>query len=208
MTTRSLQLAVAVLLSTVLPAEAHPHVFVTTETIVLYDNGTFVGLRHKWVFDELYSATAIEGLDKNNDGKYDRGELAELAKADIEGLKESGFFTVPRLAGEKLQIGDASDYWLEHNDGILSLHFTTPFVRPVLADAKGLTFTISDPEFYIAFEFAKTDPVRFNTGAPATCKAKIEAHEADQSLTDALQRQFGAFAVTTAMVASVSCDTP
>ena len=70
------------------PAQAHPHVFVTTETTVLYENGTIVGLRHKWIFDELYSANAVEGLDKNKDGKYDREELAELAKADIEGLHE------------------------------------------------------------------------------------------------------------------------
>ena len=80
------------------PAQAHPHVWITTQTTVLYDNGTFVGLRHKWIFDELYSATAVEGLDKNGDGKYDRDELAELAKADVEGLHEFVLFYL-RLSG-------------------------------------------------------------------------------------------------------------
>src|SRR5262249_44264450 len=98
--------------------------------------------------------------------------------------------------------------WLEHRDGVLSLNFTLPFERPVLAEAKELTFSISDPEFYIAFEFAKNNPVKFSDGAPGTCKATIRQQEADQSLSEALQRQFGAFAVTTSTVAAVDCDMP
>ena len=201
-------LATGFVLATSLPARAHPHVFVTTETTVLYENGTIVGLRHNWIFDELYSANAVEGLDKNKDGKYDREELAELAKADIEGLHESSYFTSPALAGERIKLEAARDYWLEYNDGILSLHFTVPFARPVLAEAKGLTFTISDPDFFIAFEFAKNDPITFSKGAPGSCKSSIREQEADQSLADALQRQFGAFAVTSTRTATIECDTP
>jgi ABC-type uncharacterized transport system substrate-binding protein len=206
--TRALQLAIAALLCSGVSAHAHPHVWVTTETTVLYENGAFVGLRHKWSFDELYSVSAVEELSKSKDGKYGRDELAEMAKADIEGLKETGYFTDPRLAGQRVQMGEARDYWLEYRDGILALYFTIPFERPVPTDAKGLTFTVSDPEFFIAFEFAKVDPVRFSDAAPASCKASIESHEADKSVADALQKQFGAFAVTTSMVAAVTCDRP
>jgi ABC-type uncharacterized transport system substrate-binding protein len=204
----ALFMAVLPLTFDTLPARAHPHVWVTTETTVLYDNGTFVGLRHKWTFDDLYSAMAVEGLDKNGDGKYDREELAELAKADIEGLHVSNYFTVSALAREHLKFGAARDYWLEHTDGVLSLHFTIPFESPVLVDAKGLTFSISDPEFYIAFEFAKDSPVKFSGGAPPTCKASIHEQEVDQALSKSLQRQFGAFAVTTTTMAVIDCDMP
>ena len=40
---------------------------------------------------------AIEGLDKNGDGKYDRQELSELAQVNIDGLKEFNYFTVAKL---------------------------------------------------------------------------------------------------------------
>ena len=76
-------------------AAAHPHVYITFETTVLYDKGTFAGVRHKWTFDEFYTTMAIEGLDKNKDGVYDREELAELAKVNIEGLKDFAYFTFP-----------------------------------------------------------------------------------------------------------------
>lgn len=177
---------------------------------MLYDNGTFVGLRHKWTFDEFYTAMAIEGLDKNNDGAYDRGELAELAKVNIEGLRETAYFTFPALAGQQIKVADARDYWLEHKDGILSLHFTVPFAQPVLAKAKGLTFSIYDPSYFIAFELAKTDPVRLSGRSPASCNIKVvvQDHEGARSLGEALQRQFGAFAVASSKSVSVDCGDP
>ncbi len=97
-------------------ALAHPHVWITTETTVLYDNGTIVGLRQKWSFDEFYTSMALQGLDANNDGVYDRSELAELAKVNMDGLKEFDYFTVVKLATEKLKLDAPKDYWLEHTD--------------------------------------------------------------------------------------------
>lgn len=97
-------------------AKAHPHVWVTTETTVLYENGTIVGLRQKWSFDDFYTAMALQGLDTNNDGVYDRSELAELAKVNMEGLKEFDYFTTAKLATEQLKFEAPKDFWLEHAD--------------------------------------------------------------------------------------------
>src|SRR6185503_7410802 len=112
------------------PAAAHPHVWITVETTLMYDKGGFSGLHHKWTFDQYYTAMAIEGLDKNKDGKYDREELAELAKVNIDGLKEFAYFTYPVAGGQEVKVGEARDYWLEHKDGGLSLIFTLPFANP------------------------------------------------------------------------------
>ena len=89
----AVMLAAGLLAAFTAGAAAHPHVWITVETTVLYDKGAFTGLQHKWTFDEFYTAMAIEGLDKNKDGIYDREELSELAKVNIEGLKEIGYFT-------------------------------------------------------------------------------------------------------------------
>src|SRR5262245_54493116 len=112
-------------------AAAHPHVWITVETTLLYDKGAFTGLRHKWSFDQYYTAMAIEGLDKNKEGKYDREELAELAKVNIDGLKEFGYFTSVAVAGQEIKLEAANDYWLEYEKGVLSLNFTLPFPEPV-----------------------------------------------------------------------------
>lgn len=190
-------------------AAAHPHVFITMETTVVYENGAFTGVKHKWTFDEFYTTMAIEGLDKNNDGIYDREELAELAKVNVEGLKEFSYFTIPALAGKPFKVGDARDYWLEHKDGALSLHFTAPFASPVLAEAEGLTVSVFDQTYFIAFDFAKTErPIRLSEGAPAHCEARLASaadKPAGKDPLEALQAQVGAFAAGIAKTIVVDC---
>jgi ABC-type uncharacterized transport system substrate-binding protein len=170
--------AAAVLLALGGPALAHPHVFVTVETTLLYEGGAFTGFQHKWTFDEFYSAMAIEGLDTNKDGQYSREELAELAKVNATSMKDFNYFTNAELAGKPLKLADARDYWLEHKDGLLALHFTVPLASPVLREAEGLTFSVYDPSFFIAFDLAKTErPLRLDERAPADCTLTIGVPE-------------------------------
>lgn len=97
----------------VAPAAAHPHVFVTSQATVIYENGAITGLRQRWVFDEMYTASAVEGLDKNNDGKLDKAELEELTQVNIEGLKEFDYFTTVTLGGKPLEVGTPREYFME-----------------------------------------------------------------------------------------------
>jgi ABC-type uncharacterized transport system substrate-binding protein len=191
------------------PLAAHPHVWITVQTTLLYANGAFSGLRHKWSFDQYYTAMAIEGLDKNKDGKYDREELAELAKVNIDGLKEFGYFTTASLGGREIKLQVPSDYWLEYENGVLSLIFTLPFAEPVPPDAKGLTFAVQDPTFFIAFDLAKAEPAKLGPGAPAACKLKVgSTKEEGGALSDAFAKQFGALAGGGAQAISLDCQGP
>jgi ABC-type uncharacterized transport system substrate-binding protein len=174
------------------PVAAHPHVYVTAATTVQIQNGTITGFDHVWTFDELYSAMAVDGLDKNGDAVYSREELSELAKVNIEGLKEFDFFTQVGVGGKPVKIATPTEYWLEHKNGILSLHFKLPLEQPILLDAKSITFQMSDQSFFIAFDMAKKDPVRLSEGAPANCRPAFAADAASKDakqLADALSQQ-------------------
>jgi ABC-type uncharacterized transport system substrate-binding protein len=201
-----LGLAAALAVGLVGGAASHPHVWITVETTVLYDQGAFTGLNHKWTFDEFYTAMAIEGLDKNNDGVYSREELAELAKVNIEGLREFGYFTYTVLDGKDVKIQDPTDYWLEHKDGALSLYFTLPFARPIPAKASGFAYVVQDPAFYIAFLPAKTDPVRLGQGAPKACKVQIGNPKTGGEDADRLAKAFAQLATPVSATKAVSID--
>ena len=59
--------------------------------------------------------------------------------------------------------------------------------RPVLPEAKGFTFSVHDPSFFIAFDLAKTDqPVRLGEGAPQGCALKIGAPDRNPGDVSAL----------------------
>jgi ABC-type uncharacterized transport system substrate-binding protein len=161
-------------------ALAHPHVSVVSSATINIEQGAIRSISHVWTFDEFYSLTAVDGLPKNKAGGYGRAELAELAKVNIDGLKEFGYFTLVTLGSAELKIGDPkpSDYWLEYANDVLSLHFTVPLEKPVLIDAKGFTVTVTDPSYFIAFDMAEKDPAKLNAGAPASCKVSVGAPDA------------------------------
>ena len=175
------------------PASAHPHVSVVATATVNIESGAITSITHTWTFDEFYTAMAIEGLPKNKDGGYGRAELAELAKVNVDGLKDFQYFTFPTLGKTELKVGDPKegDYYLEHKGSVLSLHFTVPLVKPVLIDAKGFAFIITDPSYFIAFELSEKDPPKLNAGAPKTCKLSVGTPKPE---TPEEKRLGGAFA--------------
>lgn len=124
--------------SLALPASAHPHVWVSVDTTVVVEKGAVVGFRHKWTFDEFYSAMAIDGLDTNKDGIYSREELAELAKVNIDGLKEFKFFTFAKLGAADLVFDEPKDYWLTHGVAPAAAK-TQPAPQPPAPEQKSST---------------------------------------------------------------------
>lgn len=190
---------------------AHPHVWVSVKATVLFEGGTMTGLQQSWTFDEAYTAMAIEGLDTNGDGNYDRKELEELAKVNVDGLKEFDYFTFAKLGDGGLTFKEPVDYWLEYTGGVLTLHFKLPLEDPVLAEAPGFTFSVYDPSFFIAFDLAKDDPIKLAASAPAGCKADLaippKEREDTQRLGEAFFQELGGsdYGVVMAKTIAINC---
>ena len=165
-------LAAIVSLAFALPAQAHPHVWVkATSELVYAADGSVTGIRQHWAFDDMFTAFALQGLESKEKGKYTRAELAPLAKTNVDSLKEYAYFTYATADGKKAPFADPlPDYWLDYKDSILTLNFTLPFKQPV--KAKDLKVEIYDPTYFIAFEFAKENPVRL-VDVPAQCKGVV-----------------------------------
>lgn len=169
---RAVHAVLAAALGALIPSAvaAHPHVWVTFEMEVLFDkNQAINGFQYKWTFDELYTAFAIQGLDKNNDGKYDREELKELAAVNVTSLKEFEYFTFAKAGDSRIARQEPRDYWLEYANGVLSLSFTLPLAQPVPKESvKDFSVALYDPSFYVDFAPAQQHPVRL-TGSPEGC---------------------------------------
>lgn len=187
--TKSASALIALIAFPFAPASAHPHVWVTVKETVLYKDGAITGLRQSWTFDEYYTEMAIEGLDKNGDGKYDRQELQELAQVNVDGLKEFDYFTYAKAGDMDVKFKPPVDYWLEYKDKILTLHMTSPLQQPVRADDKGFKFSIFDSSYFIAFDLEKEHPVALGDGAPSGCKAVVHQPSEDDD-TQALNQAF------------------
>jgi ABC-type uncharacterized transport system substrate-binding protein len=153
-------------------AQAHPHVWVTMKSEVLYaPDGTVTGIRHAWSFDDMFSAFATQGLESKEKGKFTREELAPLAKVNIESLKEYDYFTYATADGVKVPMTDPlPDFWLDYQDQVLTLNFIIPLKTPV--KAKLFKVDVYDPTIFVDFAFDKKTPVKL-VDAPSGCKLDV-----------------------------------
>ncbi|MDF0519138.1 DUF1007 family protein [Bradyrhizobium yuanmingense] len=153
-------------------ASAHPHVWITATSELLYAaDGSITGVRHAWTFDDMFSAYAVQGLESKTKGAYTSEELKPLAQTNVESLKEYAYFTFARADGKKERFQEPVDYFLDYKDTVLTLHFTLPLKNPV--KPRQLVLEVFDRSFFIDFQMAKDSPVKL-VGAPAGCQMKLE----------------------------------
>ena len=150
------------------PARAHPHVFVVSQSEVVFDaNGKVRAIRHFWTFDEMYSSFAAQGI--GTDGKpATREQFAPLAKENAGSLAEMSYFTVAKIGGKPVEFGEVTDYWMEETpQHLVTFHVELPLKTPV-ALGKIMSLQVYDPEYYISFEFDAKAPPKM-VDAPKGC---------------------------------------
>jgi ABC-type uncharacterized transport system substrate-binding protein len=185
----SLATALAALAMSIATASAHPHVWVTIKSeLVFAPDGSVTGVRHAWTFDDMFSVFATQGLEAKTKGEFTREELAPLAEVNVTSLKEYDYFTYAKANGKKLEFNDpAAGYYLDYDkkETVLTLHFLLPLKQPV--KPKDLTLEVYDREFFVDFSFAEKDPAKL-VGAPAQCKLTVGK---PQEMNAALAQQLG-----------------
>ncbi len=149
-------------------AEAHPHVWITVRTQIVFDpEGRVASIVHDWVFDEMYSSFAIQGLTRTN-GLVSRATFAPLAKENAGGLADIGYFTTLKLDGKAVEFGPVTDYWMEERpDHLVAFHVELDLKTPTKVGRFG-SLMVADPEYFIDFEFDDTDGVKL-VAAPSGC---------------------------------------
>ena len=153
-------------------AEAHPHVWVTVKAQVEFDSeGRIAAVIHDWVFDEMYSSFATQGLASPG-SLVTRAQFAPMARENAGGLADVGYFTTLKVGGKAVEFGSVSDYWMqERPDHRVAFHVRMPLKEPMRV-AKFMTLRVADPEFFIDFEYDDKDPIRL-VSAPSGCSASV-----------------------------------
>ena len=186
---RAAFLAAVAVVFTGAAVHAHPHVWVTLNSeLVFAPDGTVAAVRHAWTFDEMFSSFATQGLDKDNDGKLSREELKELAEVNVTSLEEFNYFSVAKSGGKDVAFDKPKDYWLEADkDNVLTLHFTLP----LKANATKGDFTVDvyDPTFFVDLSFADGAVVKLD-GAPAGCAAEVKRPQSQAMAQSNLSESF------------------
>jgi ABC-type uncharacterized transport system substrate-binding protein len=181
-------LAAFALVASVSALQAHPHVWVVARGEIVYGpDGAMQAIRYAWTFDEAFSAFAVQGLDKDNDGKLTREELQPLAEVNVTSLKEFDYFTVGKNGEKPIEFGAPVDYWLVADEKkLLTLYFTLP-VKTALKGTASLD--VFDPTYFVAFEFGEGEALKLS-GAPTGCALEAKKPEPMTTNTGRLSESF------------------
>jgi ABC-type uncharacterized transport system substrate-binding protein len=171
------------------PAVAHPHVWSDMRSdLVLDDQGRAVAINVEWIFDPGYTEAAIEGMDANKDGIYSSAELHPVATENIRALKEFRYFVAARSGGKDVPYSDVTEYGHRINDeGRLHMTFVVPFEKPVDLTAAAFEYKIYDPDFFIAYEFVKEQPVMLIGQLPKGCEMQVGTVAFDEQVAQTQQ---------------------
>ena len=153
-------------------ASAHPHVWVTVRSQLAFSpDGKVASVVHDWVFDEMYSSFATQGLAKPGE-LVKRETFAPLAQENAGGLAEIGYFTTLKIGGKAVDFGNVTEYWMEERpDHLVAFHVVLPLKTP-MAPGRYISLLVADPEYFIDFEFDDKDAIAL-VSPPAGCSASI-----------------------------------
>ncbi len=154
-------------------AMAHPHVFVTAKTTIVFGrNGNVEGLRQVWTFDKMFSAYAIQGAGSSN--VPTRADLQSLARENAEGLVEFDYFTTLKANGVVQSFEPPRDYYMEYANGELTLFFFLPLVKPAQTGKGTIWLEMYDPSYFVAFALSPADDAVTFTNAPQGCGLSLK----------------------------------
>jgi len=134
-------------------ALAHPHVWVTVRSHVEFTpQGEVEAIVHDWVFDEMYSAYATQGLAPKGQ-LATRAIFAPLARENAGRLATVGYYTTLKIDGKTMAFAPVREYWMEERpDHLLTFHVRLNLKTPEPIRRFG-SLMVADPEYFIDFEF-------------------------------------------------------
>jgi ABC-type uncharacterized transport system substrate-binding protein len=156
-------------------AHAHPHIWIDGAIELVFDpQGQVSAVRQSWLFDELFSTYALQGMPRDKAGQVPSAELEKITGEWMNALAdpESHFFTKITLGGKPLAFGaplNARSTW-DPKTSQLVLSFELPLDSSVKIDSKGLEIEIQDPSYFVAFEYKGGARAFKGIDAPEQCK--------------------------------------
>ncbi|EJF90564.1 DUF1007 family protein [Bartonella tamiae] len=171
-------------------ANAHPHIFVDAYLNIKVNNSAVMtSMTQKWIFDPIFSSGVVLDFDKNGDRKLDKDELDEVSKIIKDSLGEYDYFQSLTKDGVTIPIAAPDFIKAEIIKQQLVLSFTvTPVTKTNLEKGHKYNFSLYDPTFYVAVDFAKQQNLTV-TGLPSYCVSNFIRPDIDKVLSTDYSQQ-------------------
>jgi nickel/cobalt transporter (NicO) family protein len=130
-----------------MPASAHPHIFIDWDATVVAGADGIQDIRETWTFDEAFSGAAMDP------GRpVGAGDVAAVQERLVPAFMRHAWFTRLAIDSEPIELGPMRDFVLSAtSDGRMVWQFTLPILKRPIAVHQGLTLSVFDAGYYVAF---------------------------------------------------------
>lgn len=144
--------AIAAALPTTM-AQAHPHIFVSVEVAVVYQDNRPAAVELAWIYDDYFSLLLLTdlGLDLDADMILTPDEQQILAASVTEWPADFGGDLEVTQNGAPVPLLDRINHTMTFENGIVREIHTRPLGSLPQKD-NGLTIQVYDPYYYVAYE--------------------------------------------------------
>lgn len=162
--------AAALLLGLTGPVAAHPHSYLDASLGLVLADGRIAAIEVTWLFDEIDTEIALDGNDKNGDGKLDEAELADLAARMQRHIATQQFHTHLRVDGKAVPIAGIDRLALTVRDQRMQARFRATLAEPIDPRAREVTIGLYDDSYYIQFGFDPARDLKLDGALPPGCR--------------------------------------
>jgi len=147
----------AVLVLTLMPLAAHPHMFFTSRAEFEWDGKQLKGVWLEWAFDAFFSADILNGFDLDKNGVFSAKETQGVYSEAFINLEQFYFFTFIRQGTRRFSPESVSGFRVSSRNGRVSYRFFIDLTntRP----GQPLYLAVYDYTFFCSIEYPKLDPV-------------------------------------------------
>jgi nickel/cobalt transporter (NicO) family protein len=164
---RRIALGLTLLLASLSPAAAHPHIWIDHALTIVFRAGEPAALRVRWTFDAMYSALLRAENVQSRGDTLSRDDVEQLRKNAFVNLAGYEYFLVIKFGEERLKVPEATSFDARLSDGRVVYDFVVPIDSA--GKAAPLEVAVVDPEWYVAFALSKDEPLR-QEGGTAECE--------------------------------------
>ena len=168
-------IAVLVIAAMLAPrAYAHPHAWIDLQTTAVLDSeGRLSSLEQYWLFGDFYSSYVLADIG-SEDREVIIANLREVARQNIQALREHDYFTVIKAGGQSQQIRDVETFETGVIEGRIYLKFTTTLVEPVDVTSVPVRYGVYDPSYYIEVLYAEGSEPELKDSSGRDCIATLD----------------------------------
>ncbi len=155
-------------------AQSHPHVWVDAALIIhRNDAGEISALEPVWIFDDLYTASLLPDLDKDQSGEVEKAELLTFAREAVGNLREWDYFLKVKRDDKysplykKEIIADGAVL----NNRLL-LRFRLELEEPI-TQGTAVQMQMYDPSYFIAIDVIEDNAVSYLPVAMSPCTHRV-----------------------------------